>query len=817
MRGQDQLEVIAPDGEVRFYDLGADRGVVNIGRHPDNDVVLDDPSVAPFHAVLDHSQRPYHVVSLTPEEETRLAGRLLPFNVPTEMAPWDPVEIAGHTLMVLEGLRDTTGEGAASAGRQGASSPLAGMQAPSAGGKGLWRTIRRNVPGLPKPKPPVRVPGRKVRGALAAVERGGPDQQGAAAADEPDEASAASPPAMRHVEPPPDQLDEVIVTELSERAWTVDVEESATTRLTIVNGGDIVATFEVRVAGVAEEWVTISSPEVNLNEGERAFVTIAITPPRRPSSRAGGHPVTVEVTSPNHPERSSRMGAVLTINPYYAFTVGDLAPKQQTVTWSEHIGRVTLPIVNKGNSHALFRLEAADDERACSFEIEVPDESTRLVRQAEMTLPPGETVSIPVYVTPLSRQFAGMGQRYYSFTVTATLLEGEQTSRAVMGQLRSRPLIGPVRMALLALLFVLSIMFVFRPRIAYFRLEPETGIVRAGDAVRLNWRVSPFVTDLEIAGYDGEVEGASGSVSTLPGESVVAYELQADNWLSRLMPRWFSQARSETVIVIPKTPQIETFAVNRQDVIQGDEITLYWSVSDADEVVLKSNGVGEVIPPEEYVGQRTVAPAENTIYILEASSASGIDLQSMMVRVRPPELDIQTFSVEPARISAGESVSVTWAVSGAQSVRIAPLSADAYPPRGSTTFAPEETTDIILSASYGETEVRALQNVVVAPAVEREPPAIEFFTATPGQLTEGGDGQVQLAWSVTGEATEIEITGPDIDKLSGLAAKDVTTVQVDTSTVFILTASNGELSESQVAEVSVVEPASDSGSESESD
>lgn len=816
MARQDQLEVIAPDGEVRFYNLDPGRDVVNIGRHPDNDVVLDDPAVAPFHAVLDHSQRPYHVVLLTPEEETRLAGRPLPFNVPTEMAPWDPVEIAGHTLMVLEGLEVTTAEGAVSSGRRGASSPLAGVQSPSSGGKGLWRAIRRNVPGLPKPKPPVRVPGRKIRGALAEVERGGPDQQGPTDAES-GESQAPSPQPSRHVEPPPDQLDEVIVTELSERTWTIDVEESASTRLTIVNGGDIVATFEVRVEGVDEDWVTISSPEVNLNEGERAFVTVAITPPRCSSSRAGGHPVTVEVTSPNHPERSSRMGAVLTINPYYAFTVGELSPKQRTVTWSENTGRVTLPIVNKGNSHALFRLEAADDERACSFEIEVPEESTRLVRQAELTLPPGQTVSVPIYATPVSRQFAGMGQRYYSFTVTATLLEGEQTSRAVMGQLRSRPLIGPVRMALLALLLVLSVVLVFRPRIVDFHIEPETGIVRAGDAVRLSWRVSPFVTDLEIAGYDGEVKGASGSVSTLPSESVVPYELKADNWLSKLMPQWFSQARSETVIVIPKTPQIETFAVNRQDIIKGDEVTLYWSVSDADEVLLKSNGVGEVIPPEEYVGQRTVAPVENTIYILEASSSSGIDLQSMMVRVRPPDLDIETFRVQPARISVGETVSVTWDVSGAQAVRLAPLAADAYPPSGSTTFAPEETTDVILSASYGETEVRALRNVVVAPAVEREPPAIEFFTATPGQLTAGGDDQVQLAWSVIGETTDIEITGPDIETLSGLGAKDVTTVQVDTSTVFILTASNGELSESRVAEVSVVEPASDSGSESESD
>ena len=53
MAAQDQLEIIHPDGQVSFIDLDPVQGVTRIGSHPDNDVVIDNPDVAPFHAMID--------------------------------------------------------------------------------------------------------------------------------------------------------------------------------------------------------------------------------------------------------------------------------------------------------------------------------------------------------------------------------------------------------------------------------------------------------------------------------------------------------------------------------------------------------------------------------------------------------------------------------------------------------------------------------------------------------------------------------------------------------------------------------------------
>jgi hypothetical protein len=48
MPSPDQLEVISQNGAVAFHDLDPGKGLTNIGRHPENDIVIDSPAVADF-------------------------------------------------------------------------------------------------------------------------------------------------------------------------------------------------------------------------------------------------------------------------------------------------------------------------------------------------------------------------------------------------------------------------------------------------------------------------------------------------------------------------------------------------------------------------------------------------------------------------------------------------------------------------------------------------------------------------------------------------------------------------------------------------
>jgi len=756
MPNWDQLEIIGPGGEIIFYELDPARGVTNIGRDAENDVVITGPGVEPFHAVLDHRRKPYQVVILSATGGATREGEPVLPNVSTPLHPWDTLEMGGYTLMLLEG---------------------AGRAAP---------TEKSPAPAAPAPGAPVPLP----------------------------RPAPASPLAR-----PPDREDELILVELSEREWTLGVEQTAVCDVTLTNGGDIVAAFVVQVEGLDPRWVAITPPQINLNEGERASLTLTLTPPREPASRAGAHHLAVVVTSPDYPGRSSQRGATLTITPYYEFGVGELSPKQHTVSWRRRSGQTVLPMANRGNSRALLRVEAEDTERACSFEFQVPGETASLARQAEMRLPPAETFAIPIRMTPHARRLVGLRRRRYAFTVTASMPEGAQTPRAVMGQLDSKPLIGPGLLALALLTLAVFVALFFRPTIGEFYADPP--VVLAGTPVALYWEASSFAS-LSIDGL-GKVDGRSSQITVVPRQDTT-YKLKAENLLSRLSPGWFGDSAQAAVAVTPVLPLIRVFSVDKEAILKGESITLRWEVVAADELILQAGSAAETLLSTEHVSQRTVAPDREVVYTLIARNRYGEVTDSLTVKVSeptptptvpPPTPVIEFFRVEPNEITLGETVTFDWTVSGIldpQTFRVQLDPLGVVDQVGPKIYKPEQegTLNFWLRAFNGEAEARRPQNVLVKPAPTGTPapekPTIAFFTAAPDEIVRGSGRDVQLAWSVTGATTDVQISGPGFGPIVGLPALGSLPVNPDQSTLYVLTAFNGELSASQTVQVKVLEP-----------
>lgn len=78
-----------------------DKGFVNIGSHPSNDVVITDEGVQPFHALLDCRQEPYTLAPLSRDGEITLNGMQLPDHRVFQMSDNDTLSLGNHRLRIL--------------------------------------------------------------------------------------------------------------------------------------------------------------------------------------------------------------------------------------------------------------------------------------------------------------------------------------------------------------------------------------------------------------------------------------------------------------------------------------------------------------------------------------------------------------------------------------------------------------------------------------------------------------------------------------------------------------------------------------------
>ena len=878
----DRLEIISPTGEIKFYPLDLSQPSVNIGQDPENDIVLADPKLAPFMGVLVQQPGSFRFLPLSDQGGLSLDGQALVINHSQPLKHMDCLQLGGYSLILLEAQparpgapapvvapalppssqRPTPPAQPAAPSAAPAAVPTAPAPQPPGGSftmpqspqqlterldssKSVLDRVRQTTYTVDRTISPVgSIPMAAEIGkathtmgrALSAVSRVAQPLTDLASTVSVSPAQAAprftpeGRPFVPQKQAAPEPLslveveDEVILTELLIQEVTIDVEQTATYQITIINGGDLVATFNLLVEGLDESWVTISPRHVNLYEGNRATITISVTPPRLPTSYAGPHKFALSVVSPNYPGRINRRLATLTINPYYEFGVGEVTPRQQTISWFKRAATASIAVINKGNSKALFRVGGRDDERGCNFEFQVPGQSANVANQAEFYIPPSDTVSLPITITPNTRQFIGFRKRSYAFTITSSLPDGAQSPYSMLGQLKTSPLIGPLLLLMMALMLAALIVYIFKPSISTFNADGAASrAITAGEPVTLNWRGSPF-TRLKIPQLSTEpLESPQGSVQVIPTANT-SYELKGDNWLSQLSPGWFGvEPRVVSVIVTPVPPQIRLFGGNKQDIVSGESVLLSWEVAGAESVSLVNQADGNPKPLPGSNGSLDTGPLDReTTYYLEAGNvyiATPIRSDPFIVRVSTPTPTpmptpaIARFFANPPAIVAGESTTLEWEVAGVDQVDILGIGAG-LPAAQSISLSPEQTTNYVLNAANGSSAAKPQSlTIFVTPAPTATPPPtapqIKFFTANPDStvLPLGSTTQIGLEWAVEGQTTNVEISGPTLNSpISGLSPQGSVTMSIQESTLFVLTAFNSDAKTSTTVEITVNEP-----------
>ena len=284
---------------------------------------------------------------------------------------------------------------------------------------------------------------------------------------------------------------------------------------------------------------------------------------------------------------------------------------------------------------------------------------------------------------------------------------------------------------------------------------------------------------VQISGPSVTITGATSPKATFPATSgnTYAFRLTVKNTDGL-------QASATTTVSTtnPGLVTILVFQATPSTVAPGGSSTLNWVVQNATSVTI-SPGPGSVNATS---GSVSVTPTATTTYTLTATGPAGtvpVNATTIVTvsAVPPGNPQIIRYDASPLTISTGQSSTLSWTTTGASAVNISGLGSE--PLNGSASVSPTTTTTYTLTATSSDGHaVTAPITVTVTPTTTI--PQVVVFSASPQTISAGQSSQ--LCWQVN-NATTINISG---GVGSNVAANSCATVSPQTTTTYVLTATN---------------------------
>jgi len=439
---------------------------------------------------------------------------------------------------------------------------------------------------------------------------------------------------------------------MDETQLSVAPGERAVSSVVILNQGAIVDHFQVAIEGIPADWADLP-PVVQLMPGEQQEVTFTLHPPRTPASRAGRYTLTVRVISRDVPGQFVEVKAALTVTAYSQFQ-SSVQPQKVRAGKST---RVT--VRNDGNFPDTYMVTGSDRGNELAFD----------PPQARLKVPQGGTASAELSAKPHKRPFIG-GTKNHPFNIKISSTEGATQQHA--GEVISRgiipPWVPPLLIGILLIACIALAMFLSRaPVIELAEIDPTNPI--AGEPVTVRWRVNnarrielrPFGIELDPDVGEYTFEDGFADTATL---SLVAFGLVRSTQETLAIS-------VEIPVVEAETPVINEWSVFPTEITQGQEVTIRWSVSNAESIKVQPFGT------VDSSGERTDRPQQTETYTLIATNQGKNVEQSQRVAVATPSPDapeITSFTVSPSTVVEGvdTTIRLTWETKKADTVTIEP-------------------------------------------------------------------------------------------------------------------------------------------------
>jgi len=135
-----------------------------------------------------------------------------------------------------------------------------------------------------------------------------------------------------------------------------------------------------------------------------------------------------------------------------------------------------------------------------------------------------------------------------------------------------------------------------------------------------------------------------------------------------------------------------SISANPETLLAGESSTLTWTSTYADTAVI-DQGIGSV----PVNGTITVSPADTTIYTIMVTGPGGTATTGVTVNVTHP-VPAVSISADPGTIFAGESSTLTWTSTNADTCLIEP-GIGSVALNGTATVSPTETTTYTITAT----------------------------------------------------------------------------------------------------------------------
>ena len=439
---------------------------------------------------------------------------------------------------------------------------------------------------------------------------------------------------------------------MDENQLSVAPGERAVSSVVILNQGAIVDHFKVAIDGIPADWADLP-PIVQLMPGEQQEVTFTLHPPRTPASRAGRYTLTVRVISRDVPSQFVEVKAAVTVTAYSQFQ-SSVQPQKVRAGRSTRVS-----VRNGGNFPDTYTVIGSDRGNELAFD----------PPQARIKVPQGGTASAELSAKPHKRPFIG-GAKNHPFNIEIRSSEG--TAQQHAGEVVSRGIIPPwlpplVIGVLLIACIALALFLARAPVIELAEVEPTNPI--AGEPVTIRWRVNnarrielrPFGIELDPDVGEYTFEDGFADTATV---SLVAFGLVRSTQETLAVS-------VEIPVVEAETPVVNEWSVFPTEITQGQEVTIRWSVSNAESVKVQPFGT------VDNSGERTDKPQQTETYTLIATNQGKNVEQSQRVAVATPAPDapkITSFTVNPSTVVEGvdATIQLAWETEKADTVTIEP-------------------------------------------------------------------------------------------------------------------------------------------------